>query len=202
MNEFNADSLDWQKMNGLLPATVQNASTGRVLMTGYMNPEALDVTRKTKRVTFWSRSRNELWTKGDTSGNFLDLIEIGADCDNDALLVLAEPHGPTCHLGAESCFGDIRTSSTFLGELDNIIADRKASPRDGSYTKSMFDAGIQRIAQKVGEEGVETALAAIANDDAELLGEVGDLFYHALVLLQARNLRLSDVCSLLESRHR
>ncbi len=171
-------------------------------MTGYMNPEALDVTRKTKRVTFWSRSRNELWTKGDTSGNFLDLIEIGADCDNDALLVLAEPHGPTCHLGAESCFGDIRTSSTFLGELDNIIADRKASPRDGSYTKSMFDAGIQRIAQKVGEEGVETALAAIANDDAELLGEVGDLFYHALVLLQARNLRLSDVCSLLESRHR
>lgn len=201
MIKLNANSLDWEKMNGLVPATVQDASTGRVLMIGYMNREALDMTIRDGRVTFWSRSKDTLWTKGETSGNFLDVVDCFADCDNDALLILANPHGPTCHLGTDSCFGAARSSVAFLGELDNVIADRKASPPSDSYTASLFESGIHRIAQKVGEEGVEAALAAVAKSDEELVGEAGDLLYHLLVLLHARNLSLSDVSALLETRH-
>lgn len=170
-------------------------------MTGYMNREALALTVSTGKVTFWSRSRKELWTKGETSGNYLTLQGLYADCDNDAVLVLAIPEGPTCHLGTESCYGDARPASGFIADLDRIVKGRRSADHDGSYTRSLFDAGTKRIAQKVGEEGVETALAAIASEDEEFLGEAADLIYHLLVLLHSRGLALEDVSAVLKHRH-
>ena len=228
------DTLDWAKGEGLLPAVVQDADTLRVLMLGYMNAEALRVTRACGHVTFFSRSKQRLWTKGETSGHFLDLVDIQADCDNDTLLVLARPHGHTCHLQRPSCFAEApalvgvgaamaakepsrespiaavgqeatRAAPTeigFLGELDALIAQRHAQRPEGSYTTRLFEGGIRRIAQKVGEEGVETALAAVAQDDEALLGEASDLLYHLLVLLRARGLSLDDARAVLEKRHR
>lgn len=196
------DGLDWAKGDGLVPAIVQHCVTGEVLMLGYMNAEALAATRATGFVTFWSRSRQRLWKKGETSGNVLAVKAIHADCDRDTLLVLAAPQGPTCHLGTSSCFGDTaRPPLAFFGELDALVARRASERPQGSYTTALFDAGVRRIAQKVGEEGVETALAAVAQDDAALKGEGADLVYHLIVLLRARGLSLADVAEVLAQRH-
>jgi phosphoribosyl-ATP pyrophosphohydrolase/phosphoribosyl-AMP cyclohydrolase len=170
-------------------------------MLGYMNAEALAATRASGFVTFWSRSKQRLWKKGETSGHVLAVRAIHADCDHDTLLIEAEPHGPTCHLGTSSCFGDVAPPLAFLGKLDALVARRHAERPAGSYTTALFEAGIRRIAQKVGEEGVETALAAVAQDDEALKGETADLVYHLLVLLRARGLSLADVAAVLAQRH-
>ncbi|ULU24147.1 bifunctional phosphoribosyl-AMP cyclohydrolase/phosphoribosyl-ATP diphosphatase HisIE [Dyella terrae] len=194
--------LDWAKGDGLLPAIVQHWLTGEVLMLGYMNVEALVATQKSGHVTFFSRSKQRLWTKGETSGHVLALKSVRMDCDADTLLVLAEPHGPTCHNGTSSCFGDeVQPPLGFLAELDALIAQRHAERPAGSYTTKLFEGGIRRMAQKVGEEGVETALAAVAQDDDALLGEAADLVYHLAVALRARGLGLSDVAGVLSQRH-
>ena len=191
-------NLDWDKQDGLLPAIVQDADTRRVLMLGYMDRAAAQTTLDTRRVTFFSRSRQRLWTKGETSGHVLALVSMDADCDRDSLLVLARPAGPTCHLGTPSCFPSAPVD--VLSALDARIAERARERPQGSYTTKLLDAGVRRIAQKVGEEGVETALAAVAQDDAALLGEAADLMYHLLVLLRARGLSLRDALAVLESR--
>jgi phosphoribosyl-ATP pyrophosphohydrolase/phosphoribosyl-AMP cyclohydrolase len=198
--DFSIERLDWIKQDGLLPAVVQDAATHRVLMLGYMDRAALDATLASGRVTFFSRSRQRLWTKGETSGNTLELVSIEADCDNDSLLVQARPNGPTCHRGTASCFAD--APGDFLAELDALIAKRHDVRPQASYTTQLFDAGVRRIAQKVGEEGVETALAAVVQDDAALIGEAADLIYHLTVLLRARNLALDDAVAVLRERHR
>ncbi len=192
-------ALDWDKQGGLLPAIVQDAATHRVLMLGYMDRAALEATLASARVTFYSRSRARLWTKGETSGNTLELVSIAVDCDNDSLLVQARPQGPTCHRGTVSCFAD--APGDFLAELDALIAKREQDRPQGSYTTQLFEAGIRRIAQKVGEEGVEAALAAVVQDDAALLGEAADLVYHLTVLLRARGLGLGDAVGVLRGRH-
>jgi phosphoribosyl-ATP pyrophosphohydrolase/phosphoribosyl-AMP cyclohydrolase len=198
--------LDWSKGAGLLPAIVQDAVTGAVLMLGYMNAEALAETRRSGRVTFWSRAKQRLWTKGETSGHFLELRAIAADCDRDTLLILAEPRGPACHVGTPTCFGvhapqAAATQLAFLGELEAVIGQRIAARPAGSYTTKLLDAGILRIAQKVGEEGLELALAAVAQSDEKILGEAADLVYHTLVLLAAKNLSLGQVAAELARRH-
>jgi phosphoribosyl-ATP pyrophosphohydrolase/phosphoribosyl-AMP cyclohydrolase len=194
----NAAQLDWERGGGLVAAIVQDAASGRVLMLGYMNPEALEQTQRSGQVTFYSRSRQRLWTKGESSGNALELVSITRDCDGDALLVRARPRGPTCHLGSQSCFEGTRAG--VLDELDDLVARRETERPAGSYTTQLFEEGTRRIAQKVGEEGVETALAAVSQDDAALLGEAADLVYHLLVLLRARGLGLSDLTTALAAR--
>jgi phosphoribosyl-ATP pyrophosphohydrolase/phosphoribosyl-AMP cyclohydrolase len=197
-------ALDWAKTAGLMPAVVQDAFDGRVLMQGWMSPEALAHSLDNGVVTFWSRSREKLWTKGETSGNGLRLVAVHADCDNDCLLVLAEPQGPTCHRETDSCFDNrrpVRPQLAFLGTLERLLAQRDAERPGGSYTTRLFEAGVKRIAQKVGEEGLETALAAVAGDREELGNEAADLLYHLLVLLRASGLSLQDVVQTLESRH-
>jgi phosphoribosyl-ATP pyrophosphohydrolase/phosphoribosyl-AMP cyclohydrolase len=205
MNDTGLGRLDWDKGGGLVPAVVQDARTARVLMLGYMNPESLRRTLDTRRVAFFSRSRNELWTKGETSGHCLDVVDVSADCDSDTILVLAHPVGPTCHKGTETCFAEAPAPAAsriaFLASLEETIARRIAESPEGSYTSRLYASGIGRIAQKVGEEGVETALAAVTRDDGELLGECADLLYHLLVLLKARNLSLELVVQELASRH-
>ncbi len=196
------DGLDWSKGDGLLPAIVQHWRGGAVLMLGYMTREALELTRQSGKVTFWSRSKRRLWTKGETSGYFLLLKSLHADCDGDTLLVGAEPLGPTCHLGTASCFGDNALPPlAFLAELDALVAQRERDRPQGSYTTQLFDSGIRRIAQKVGEEGVETALAAVSEDGAGVLGEAADLVYHLMILLRARGFSLDDTVALLRNRH-
>lgn len=192
--------LDWAKGGGLLPVIVQDASNLRVLMLGYMNIEALAATRDSGFVTFYSRSKQRLWRKGESSGHVLELVSIQVDCDNDTLLVLAKPHGPTCHLQRNSCFPD--APSSFLADLDALVQQRESDRPTGSYTTRLFDEGIRRIAQKVGEEGVEAALAAVVQDDAALLGESADLLFHLTVLLRARGLSLQDAVAVLQQRHR
>jgi phosphoribosyl-ATP pyrophosphohydrolase/phosphoribosyl-AMP cyclohydrolase len=205
MNSRGLDRLDWGKGGGILPAIVQDARTARVLMLGYMNPESLQRTLETRRAVFFSRSRQHLWIKGETSGHVLDVVDVSADCDHDTILVLAHPNGPTCHKGTESCFAEARTPDAtrlaFLASLEATIARRIAESPEGSYTARLYASGISRIAQKVGEEGVETALAAVTRDDRELLGECADLLYHILVLLKARNLSFDQVVRELGSRH-
>ncbi|NUS37943.1 MAG: bifunctional phosphoribosyl-AMP cyclohydrolase/phosphoribosyl-ATP diphosphatase HisIE [Lysobacter sp.] len=192
------DALAWEKQGGLLPAIVQDAATLRVLMLGYMDRAALQATLDSGFVTFFSRSRQRLWRKGETSGNALACMSVAADCDGDGLLVLARPAGPTCHRGTTSCFdgapGDV------LGELDALVEQRRAQPSPGSYTARLFAAGVRAIAQKVGEEGVETALAAVAQEDDAVLDESADLLYHLLVLLRARGLSLDAARGRLASR--
>ena len=203
------DELAWQKMDGLLPAIVQDAFDGRVLMQAYMNREALQTSLESGRVTFWSRSRQALWTKGETSGNTLELAAVHADCDADCILVLANPRGPSCHRGTDTCFDGVLSDHgqrvtpelSFLAGLERLIHEREAQRPQGSYTTKLFEAGVKRIAQKVGEEGVETALAATAGDTEELANESADLLYHLLVLLRARDLSLADVVETLKSRH-
>lgn len=198
-------ALDWNKGDGLLPAVVQDAHTGKVLMLGYMNAEALRVTLDSRRVTFFSRSRNRLWTKGETSGNFLNLAAIAADCDNDSLLVQAHPDGPTCHTGSDNCFaeaaGTAAADFAFLSKLESVIAQRIADQPTGSYTARIWSEGPTRLAQKVGEEGVEVALAAVTQGDERLVSEAADLLFHLALLLKSRDLSLADAVKELEQRH-
>ena len=205
MNDQALGRLDWDKGDGLLPAIVQDAGSGRVLMLGYMNRESLRRTLHDRRVVFFSRSRNELWTKGETSGHFLEVVDVSADCDNDTILVLANPVGPTCHKGTPTCFAGAAapaaTGIAFIKSLEATIARRIADSPEGSYTARLYASGVSRIAQKVGEEGVETALAAVTRDDDQLVGECADLLYHLLVLLKARNLSIDRVVQELASRH-
>jgi phosphoribosyl-ATP pyrophosphohydrolase/phosphoribosyl-AMP cyclohydrolase len=202
MNDSDIQDIDFDKGGGLVPAIVQHFTSAEVLMLGYMSAEALAVTRASGLVTFWSRSKGRLWKKGETSGHVLEVKSIRADCDRDALLIEAAPRGPTCHLGNTSCFGDhAKRPLGFLAELDALIERRHAERPAGSYTTGLFDAGTRRIAQKVGEEGVETALAAVAQDDSALLGEAADLVYHLMVMLRARGLSLADVDATLARRH-
>ena len=199
-------TLDWDKGGGLLPAIVQNAANGAVLMLGYMNREALAATQATGRVTFWSRSKNRLWTKGETSGHFLELRQIAADCDGDTLLILAEPKGPACHRGTSTCWGEDAPRSAaqqvaFLNLLERVITQRIATRPPGSYTAKLLAEGTRRIAQKVGEEGLELALAAVAQSDREVIGEAADLLFHTVLLLKAKGLSLAQVVGELQTRH-
>ena len=197
-----AAQLAWEKMHNLLPAVIQDAHSGRVLMQGYMNQEALSKTLESGKVTFFSRSKQRLWMKGETSGNTLDLVDISADCDQDSLLILAKPNGPTCHTGASSCwFNSELPTMTFVAELEQTLAERKHADPTTSYTAELYSKGIKRIAQKVGEEGVETALAAAVQDLDELKNESADLLYHLIVLLQASDLSLNDAIAVLKTRH-
>ena len=197
---FDLDALAWDRQDGLLPAVVQDAGSLRVLMLGYMSPAALRETLRSGRVTFFSRSRQRLWTKGESSGHWLELVTLEPDCDGDALLLQARPHGPTCHLQRCSCFA--AAPGDPLAGLDALVAQRALRRPPGSYTTRLLEAGVHAIAQKVGEEGVETALAGVAQDDAALCGEAADLVYHLLVLLRARGLGLDDVQAVLAARHR
>ena len=203
MNEAAIERLDWEKGDGLLPAVVQDADTGTVLMLGYQDRAALRATLERRRVVFFSRSRQRLWEKGETSGNHLHLVAVVADCDADTLLIRARPAGPVCHTNSAACFADSEPPLAMLAELERTIGERAATRApSGSYTAKMLAAGVQRIAQKVGEEGVETALAAVAGDDDELAGEAADLLYHLVLLLHARGMRLADVAGTLAERRR
>lgn len=202
---MNIDELDFEKGGGLIPAIIQDADSFQVLMLGYMNQEALEKTLEEERVTFYSRSKQRLWTKGETSGNYLDLVDIQQDCDNDTLLILADPQGPTCHTGNNSCFFEkdfqSRQNLKFLNELEELIVSRKKKRPEDSYTTSLFNDGIDKIAQKVGEEAVETIIEA-KNEDHRLVDEVSDLIYHLLVLLAEKDVPLNDVIHNLKRRHK
>lgn len=198
------ERIDWQKVDGLIPAIVQDFDSSQVLMMGYMNPEALEVTLTTKQVTFYSRSKQRLWTKGEASGHVLHLRNLALDCDQDTLLVKVNPIGPTCHTGTTTCWdGDSQEESqmVWLHQLEQLLAARQSADPESSYTASLYASGTKRIAQKVGEEGVEVALAAATGDKAELISESADLIYHLLVLLQDQGLALSDVIDKLKQRH-
>lgn len=202
MRDFDPARLDWTKGKGLLPVIVQHVRSGEVLMLGYMNEQALAATLRSGRVTFYSRSKRRLWTKGESSGHYLGLQRLYLDCDGDTLLALADPAGPTCHRGTSNCFGEtVRPPLSFLAELDALIEARHRERPEGSYTTQLFEGGLRRIAQKVGEEGVETALAAVVQDDEALLGEAADLIFHLNVLLRARGLGLAAVSRILAQRH-
>lgn len=198
--------LDFEKMGGLIPAIIQDASTRNVLMLGFMNKEAYQRTVETKHVTFWSRTRNTLWTKGETSGHFLDLVDMKVDCDNDTLLVMVHPQGPTCHKGTDTCWGEENypmenNSLSFLSELQNFIEKRHKDMPEGSYTTKLFKEGVNKIAQKVGEEALETVIEATNGTDEHLIYEASDLLYHLLVLLTHKGKRIEDVANELQKRH-
>lgn len=201
-NQLDASQLDWQKVNNLMPVIIQHYVSGDVLMLGYMTPEALKQTQTSGKVTFYSRTKNRLWTKGETSGHFLNVKSISTDCDNDTLLILVDPIGATCHTGSNSCFAKVKTEWGFLYQLEQLLAARKNADPQSSYTAKLYHDGTKRIAQKVGEEGVETALAATVHDREELKNESADLIYHLLVLLQDQNLSLQDVIGILKARHK
>jgi phosphoribosyl-ATP pyrophosphohydrolase/phosphoribosyl-AMP cyclohydrolase len=196
-------TIDFEKMGGLVPAIIQDATTKNVLMLGFMNQEAYDKTVATKHVTFWSRTRNTLWTKGETSGHFLNLIDMKIDCDNDTLLVRVNPIGPTCHTGTDTCWGEENESNPllFLTELQDFINKRKQEMPEGSYTTSLFTKGINKIAQKVGEEALETVIEATNGTNDNLVYEASDLLYHLLVMLTEKGLRIEDVALELQKRH-
>ena len=196
--DIDIESLAWDKQDGLLPAIVQDADNLRVLMLGYMDRSALQATLASRKVTFFSRSKQRLWMKGESSGDVLDLVHIETDCDADTLLVQARPHGPTCHLQRASCFPNAPADT--LAALDALVATRERERPQGSYTTRLFEGGVRGIAQKVGEEGVETALAGVVQDDEALLGESADLLFHLIVLLRARGLSLADAKRVLEAR--
>ena len=193
---------NFEKGNGLVPAIVQDANTKNVLMLGYMNAEALAKTEETKQVTFFSRTKNRLWTKGEESGHGLDLVDIKVDCDADTLLLTARPNGPTCHKGTDTCWGEDNNSGNFLDQLEAIIRDRKQNPSDESYTSSLFQKGINKVAQKVGEEAVEVVIEAKDDNASLFLNESADLLFHYLVLLQAKGFELKDVLAILKERHK
>lgn len=201
MSEFDPAALAWDKMNGLLPAIVQDNDTDQVLMLGYMNREAIEATVHAGLVTFYSRSRQRLWRKGESSGNLLRLVSIAGDCDSDTLLIRARPAGPTCHLGTLSCFGETGGGAGWLGMLERIVATRATADPAESYTASLLRDGPAKAAQKVGEEGVEVALAAVCRDPAGLAEEAADLLFHLLVALKSRDVPLTDVMSVLRERH-
>lgn len=193
-------NIKFSKLNGLVPAIVQDARTNKVLMLGFMNEEAYKKTLLDKRVTFYSRSKQRLWTKGETSGNFLELVDILLDCDQDTLLVKAYPKGPACHTGADTCFNETNDDWN-LSSLEAIIKDRKANPQKGSYTNKLLDSGINKVAQKVGEEAVELVIEAKDDNKDLFLGEASDLLYHYLVLLTAKGYTLDEVLDVLKKRH-
>ncbi|MCP4988102.1 MAG: bifunctional phosphoribosyl-AMP cyclohydrolase/phosphoribosyl-ATP diphosphatase HisIE [Colwellia sp.] len=202
VNKDNINGLAWQKMDNLIPAIIQHAATGAILMQGYMNQESLAATLETGKATFYSRSKQGLWVKGETSGNFLEVKQVLTDCDSDSLLIACQPIGPSCHLGTESCFPEQKLSQqNFLSHLEQVIEQRKGDKPEESYTAHLFSRGTTKIAQKVGEEGVEVALAAVAETKEDLLGECADLFYHTLVLLADKDIELSEVMSVLQKRH-
>lgn len=192
--------VNFEKSNGLVPCVVQDSSTNKVLMLGFMNPEALTKTLHEQKLTFFSRSKKRLWTKGETSGNFLSLVDVHLDCDNDTLLFKVKPKGPTCHTGADTCFND-KNQSDGLEFLEAIIQNRKSNPKAGSYTNQLLDSGINKVAQKVGEEAVELVIEAKDNNRELFLGEAADLMYHYLVLLTAKGHTLKDVITVLKNRH-
>ena len=195
-------ALEWDKMGGLLPATVTARGSGQLLMLGYMTAEALTATLASGLVTFYSRSRQRLWQKGETSGNVLRLDAVFADCDDDALMVIAEPEGPTCHLGTVSCFGDDQPAGPgWLADLARIVAQRAVSGEASSYTRRLLDSGPERIAQKIGEEGVEVALAAVTRDRDACAEEIADLVYHLAVLMECRGFGWEEVIAVLKARH-
>lgn len=196
------DTLDWDKTDGLIPAVVQHRSDGAVRMVGYVNRDALEQTLRTRLVTFYSRSKQRLWTKGESSGNLLLLVDAKIDCDGDALLFIVDAEGPTCHLGSTSCFGDGTTAGHFLDVLERRVTLRASADPAESYTARLKAQGVKRIAQKVGEEAVEASLAAVAGDHGELVNEVGDLIYHLTVLLLATGLRWEDVAAKLADRQK
>lgn len=199
--------IDFTKGNGLVPAIIQDVNSREVLMLGYMNEEALEVTQESGKITFYSRSKQRLWTKGESSGNFLEYISMRVDCDQDALLILAKPTGPVCHMGTDTCWGQGNTTGIlFLDHLQQIIAQRQTeanleSTASNSYVVSLFKKGMPKIAQKVGEEAVETVIEAMSNQDSLLLNESADLVFHLMILLQARGFSLTDVAGILEDRH-
>ena len=196
-------TIDFEKCGGLVPAIVQDAVTKNVLMLGYMNAEAYETTLKTGRVTFFSRSRQKLWTKGEESGNYLELVDIKIDCDNDTLLVQAHPHGPTCHTGTDTCWGEENTMNPllFLSELQDFIEKRHEEMPEGSYTTSLFKDGINRMAQKVGEEALEAVIEAVNGTNDRLIYEGSDMLYHLIVLLTEKGLRIEDLAAELVERH-
>lgn len=195
--------IDYDKGNGLVPAIIQHAHTGTVLMLGYMNEDSIAKTKEIGKVTFFSRSKDRLWTKGETSGNYLEFQSLAIDCDGDALLVKAIPQGPTCHTGDYTCFGDEPESKTiFIDHLRSIIKDRKQNPDEKSYTASLFKKGINKVAQKVGEEAVELVIEAKDDHKELFLGEAADLLFHYLVLLEAKGIELDEVVSVLQQRHK
>ncbi len=195
--------IDFKKGEGLVPAIVQDHLSGKVLMLGYMNEEAVTKTKETGQVTFYSRSKGRLWVKGEESGNFLDLVSLAVDCDNDTLLIKAIPHGPVCHTGADTCFNeDNSTTTNFLDHLESIIADRIKNPNEKSYTAALMAKGINKVAQKVGEEAVEMVIEAKDDDKELFLNEAADLLFHYMVLLQAKGFKLQDVIKVLMKRHK
>ncbi|PJG85742.1 bifunctional phosphoribosyl-AMP cyclohydrolase/phosphoribosyl-ATP diphosphatase [Conservatibacter flavescens] len=197
--------INWQKVDNLLPVIVQNIHTAEVLMLGYMNQDALAKTLEERRVTFFSRTKNRLWTKGETSGHFLNVVDMSLDCDNDTLLIFADPIGETCHTGAESCFHQFEQQAVqngiFFAKLERMLAERKKADPESSYTAKLYAKGTKKIAQKVGEEAVETVIAAISKDKEELVSETADLLYHLTVLLHDSNLEWADVMAKLQERH-
>lgn len=196
-------NINFTKMNGLIPAIVQDALSGKVLMQGFMNQEALAKTQETGMVTFFSRSKDRLWTKGETSGNFMELVSMKEDCDGDSILIKANPRGPVCHTGADTCWGEGNASKTgFIDQLRAIIKDRKNNPSDKSYTASLFAKGINKVAQKVGEEAVEIVIEAKDDNKELFLGEAADLLFHYLVLLEAKGYELDEVMEVLIQRHK
>ncbi|MBQ4771481.1 bifunctional phosphoribosyl-AMP cyclohydrolase/phosphoribosyl-ATP diphosphatase HisIE [Pectobacterium versatile] len=201
LNDEQRNQLDWEKTDGMLPVVVQHAVSGEVLMLGYMNQDALQATEESGKVTFFSRTKQRLWTKGESSGHFLNVVSITPDCDNDTLLILVNPIGPTCHLGTSSCFSPAASDWTFLYQLEQLLAERKHADPDSSYTARLYASGTKRIAQKVGEEGLEAALAATVHDREELTNEAADLMYHLLVLLQDQDLDLATIINRLKERH-
>ncbi|MBR5532126.1 MAG: bifunctional phosphoribosyl-AMP cyclohydrolase/phosphoribosyl-ATP diphosphatase HisIE [Bacteroidales bacterium] len=195
--------LDFEKMGGLIPAIIQDSCTGKVLMLGFMNEEALAKTEEIGKVTFYSRTKNRLWTKGETSGNFLNVVSIAADCDNDTLLIKVKPVGPVCHTGSDTCFGETNeTDLFFLSYLQDFIDRRKAEMPEGSYTTSLFKKGVNRMAQKVGEEAVETVIEATNGTDEGFLYEASDLIYHLIVLLTSKGHRIEELAQELKKRHK
>lgn len=196
-------TIDFEKMGGLVPAIIQDAKTKNVLMLGFMNQEAYEKTLETGKVTFWSRSRNQLWTKGETSGNFLELVSIQNDCDNDTLLVKANPMGPTCHKGTDTCWGEENTENPllFLTELQDFIEKRHEEMPEGSYTTRLFKEGINKMAQKMGEEALEAVIEATNGSNEKLIYEVSDMFYHLIVMLTSKGLRIEDIAKELQKRH-
>ena len=190
--------------DGLVPAIIQDQQTGKVLMLGFMNQEAIDATLSQKKVTFFSRTKNRLWTKGEESGNFLEYISMALDCDQDTILIQAKPLGPVCHNGTDTCWGETNTASGihFLNTLEEVIAQRKNTSADSSYVASLFQKGINKIAQKVGEEAVETVIEAKDNNDDLFIGEAADLLFHYLILLQAKGFNLTDITNELKKRHK
>lgn len=196
--------MDFSKLDGLVPAVIQDTNTLKVLMVGFMNEEALKKTEESRLVTFYSRSKNRLWTKGEESGNFLDVVDISEDCDNDTLLIKAKPRGPVCHTGSDTCFDEVNSMDDmgFLKYLQDFIDHRKQEMPEGSYTTSLFNKGVGKISQKVGEEAVETVIEAMAENDERLLYEASDLLYHLIVLLSYKGYRLEDLSKELQKRHK